>query len=96
MLSAVLEEGLPAAKVGAVLSSLNVPEGPAPASAFPAASVEVAAAIEIPTVPSPEQLESVTVLVEFPLPLTLLEQVAVPEALTVTLEDKSEILDAPV
>ena len=75
-------EGDPMLKVGAVLSSVKVLEGPAAAVEFPAASAAVADAIEIPIVPSPEQLESVTVLVAVPAPDTAAVHVAVPVALT--------------
>ena len=76
-------EGEPIETVGAVLSSVNVLEGPAAAAVLPAASEAEAAAIEIPTAPSPEQDESVTVRVLVPAPLTAAEQAAVPPALTV-------------
>ena len=76
-------EGALITNVGGVLSSTNVLEGPALNEALLEASVAVPEAIEIPIVPSPEQLESVTVRVEVPAPVTAAEQVAVPEVLTV-------------
>ena len=81
-LASVLE-GAPIETVGAVLSSINVVEGPAPAAKFEAASVAVPEAIVIPTVPSPVQEDSVTVRVLVPAPETAAEQLAVPVLLTV-------------
>ena len=46
------------------------------------------AAIEIPSVPSPEMLEMVTVRV-FPMPVTATEPVAVPVVFSVTLPAES-------
>ena len=89
-------EGDPIVNVGAVLSTLKVVEGPADAAEFPAASTAVSAAMEIPTVPSPVQLESVTVRVAVPIPLTAFEHVAVPVVLSVRSVPASEMLDAPV
>ena len=77
-------EGDPIASVGAVLSMLTVVDGPAPASAFPAASVAVAAATVIPTVPSPVHEERETVRVVEPVPETAKAQSAVPVLLSVT------------
>ena len=74
----MLADGALITKVGAVLSTLNVVEGPAPAALFPAASEAVAEASVIPTVPSPVQELNVTVRVEVPVPLTATEQSAVP------------------
>ena len=89
-------DGAPITKVGAVLSTLNADEGPELAAEFAAASVAVPAAIEIETVPSPEQLVSVTVLVDVPAPLTAFEQVAVPVVLSETLPDASVTELAPL
>ena len=76
-------EGAPITTVGAVLSSVNVVEGPAAAAVFPAKSLAEAAATEIPIVPSPEHDDKVTVRVEVPAPVTAAEQSAVPPLLTV-------------
>src|SRR5436190_1762464 len=54
---------------GAVLSTVNVVLGPAAGALFPAVSVAVPAAMEMPSVPSPVMLESVTVRV-LPVPVT--------------------------
>ncbi len=59
------------ATVGAVLSTVNVALGPAAGARFPAKSVAVPAAIEMPSVPSPVMPERVTVRVR-PLPVTLI------------------------
>ena len=76
-------DGDPILKVGTVLSSVNVVDGPALNDKLPEASLAVPAAIEIPTVPSPEQDDRVTVRVVVPVPLTAAEQVAVPVVLMV-------------
>ena len=89
-------EGDPIETVGAVLSSVNVLEGPAAAAVFPAESAAEAAAIEIPTAPSPEQDDNVTVRVAVPAPLTAAEQAAVPEALTVISALAKVTEEAPV
>ena len=75
---ALATDGAPIAKVGAVLLTLKVVEGPAPAAAFPAASEAVAEASVTPIVPSPVQDESETVRVDVPVPETAREQSAVP------------------
>ena len=82
-------------KVGAVLSTLNEVEGPTLAEVLPAASDADAAPIEIPTVPSPLQLDKVTVRELVPVPLTTAEQSAVPVLLSVTSELASVTLEAP-
>ena len=89
-------EGDPIDTVGAVLSSVNVLDGPAAAAVFPAASEAEAEATEIPTAPSPVHDERVTVRVVVPAPLTAAEQVAVPEALTVMSALASVTAVAPV
>ena len=94
-LASVLE-GDPIVTVGAVLSSVNVLEGPAAAAVFPAESEAVAAAREIPTAPSPEQDDRVTVRVAEPAPLTAAEQAAVPDALTVMSALAKVTAEAPV
>ena len=83
-------------KVGTVLSSVKVVDGPALKEELPDASVAVPEAIEIPIVPSPEQLERVTVRVEVPAPVTAAEHVAVPEVLSVISPLASVTADAPV
>ena len=93
---ALVTEGALITRVGAVLSSINVVEGPALREVFPAASDEVPEAIEIPMVPSPEQDDNVTVRVEVPVPLTAAEQVAVPDVLTVISPLASVTAEAPV
>ena len=77
-LLASLSEGEPMLKVGAVVSTLNVVDGPPAAAEFAAASVAVAAANEIPTVPFPVHELSETVRVDVPVPETAIEQSAVP------------------
>ncbi len=70
--------------VGGVLSTLKVPLGPAAEAVFPAVSEAVPAAIEMPRLPSPVMLESVTVRV-LPVPLTPIVAVAVPAGFNVIL-----------
>src|SRR5882724_11420631 len=72
------------ATVGAVLSTVKVVLGPAAGALFPAVSVAVPAAMEIPIVPSPVRLESVTVRV-VPVPVTAFAAVAVPVVFSVML-----------
>ena len=88
-------EGEPIETVGAVLSSTKVVDGPADAAVFPAASTAVAEAKLIPIVPSPEQLDKVTVRVEVPVPVTAAVQSAVPVLLTVTSLSASVTAVAP-
>ena len=76
------------AAVGAVLSTVNVVLGPAAGAVFPAVSVAVPAAMEIPRVPSPVMLESVTVRV-VPEPLTPIVALAVPVLFKVMLPGAS-------
>ena len=95
LLASVLE-GAPIAKVGAVLSSVKVVDGPAAAAVFPAASEAEAAAIVIPIVPSPEHDDRVTVRVEVPAPVTAAVQSADPVLLTVISPSASDTLEAPV
>ena len=89
-------EGGPIDRVGAVLSSVKVVEGPAAAVVLPEASTAVPDAMEIPMVPSPVHEESVTVRVDVPVPLTAAEQVAVPDVLTVISPLANVIEEAPV
>ena len=89
-------EGDPMLKVGAVLSSAKVDEALGAAAVLPAASEAVAEAKVIPIVPSPVQLESVTVRVELPAPLTAAVQSAVPVLLTLTSASASVTDEAPV
>ena len=63
---------------GPALSTVKVALGPAAGAEFPAASVAVPAAIDIPIVPLPVIPLIVTVLVLVPAPLTDTEPVAVP------------------
>ena len=93
---ALVAEGAPMASVGAVLSTLNVVDGPALAEVFPAASEAVADASEIPIVPSPVQDDKETVRVEVPVPETATEQSAVPVLLRVTSPTAAVTLVAPV
>src|SRR5438093_8033066 len=67
---------------GAVLSTVNGVLGPAAGAVLPGVSVAVPAAIEIPSVPSPVMLESVTVRVG-PVPVTPIDAVAVPVVFSV-------------
>ena len=76
-------EGDPSETVGAVLSTLNVLEGPALEAVLPARSEAVPEAKEIPIVPSPVQELRETVRVEVPVPLTATVQSAVPVLLSV-------------
>ena len=83
----MLTDGLPMAIVGAVLSTVKVVEADEAGAEFPARSVAVPAAIEIPNVPSPEILEIVTVRVvpepdtpTVPLAVPVLFKVILPEA----------------
>ena len=68
---------------GPVLSTVKVALGALAGAPFPAPSVAVPAANEIPKVPSPLILESVTNL-DTPAPLTLTVAFAVPVLLSVT------------
>ena len=79
----MLADGAETLIVGAVLSTVNVPLGPAAGARFPAVSLAVPAAIEIPKVPLPVMPEIVTVRV-VPLPVTPTEPLAVPVAFKVT------------
>ena len=65
----ILNDGLPMAIVGAVLSTVNVVEADEAGAEFPARSVAVPAAIEMPKVPLPVIPEIVTVRV-VPEPVT--------------------------
>ena len=67
---------------GAILSTVNVVLGPAAGAVLPAVSAAVAAASEMPSVPLPVMLVSVTVRV-VPLPDTPIEAVAPPLAFNV-------------
>src|SRR5205814_6226603 len=73
---------------GAVLSTVNVALGPAAGALFPAVSVAVPAAMEMPSVPSPVMLDSVTVRV-LPVPVTPIDAVAVPVVFSVILPTPS-------
>src|SRR6266513_1116476 len=64
------------------LSTVNVVLGPAAGAVLPAVSVAVPAAMEIPRVPLPVMLESVTVRV-VPLPVTAIDAVTVPVVFSV-------------
>ena len=76
--------------VGGVLSTANVPLGPAGPALFPTVSVAVPAAMEIPSVPSPVMPEIVTVLV-LPLPETPIVPVAPPVLFKVMFAGASEL-----
>src|SRR5213592_1562151 len=67
---------------GPPLSTVNVALGPAAGAVLPAVSVAVPAAIEMPSVPLPVMLESVTVR-GVPLPVTAIDAVAVPVVFSV-------------
>jgi hypothetical protein len=69
---------------GGVLSTVNVALGPAAAAVLPAVSLAVPAAIEMPSVPSPVILLSVTVRV-LPEPETPTVALAVPVEFSVIL-----------
>src|SRR5881396_3778908 len=73
---------------GPLLSTVNVALGPAAGAVLPAVSVAVPAAIEMPSVPSPVMLESVTVRV-VPVPVTAINAVAVPVVFSVILPTTS-------
>src|SRR5437667_3089610 len=62
---------------GPVLSTVNGVLGPAAGAALPAVSVAVPARMEIPSVPLPERLQSVTVRVRSE-PVTAIDASAVP------------------
>jgi len=81
--------------VGAVLSTVNVVDGPAAAALLPALSLAVDAAIDMPIVPSPVIDDTVTVRVEVPDPLTAAVPLAVPVLFNVTLPAASVTLSAP-
>ena len=68
---------------GSVLSTMKVVLGPAAAARFPAMSLAVPAASEMPSVPSPVIEPIVTVRV-LPAPLMLTVPLAVPVLLSVT------------
>ena len=77
------------------MSTVKVVLGPAPPAEFPAVSVAVPAAMEMPRVPSPVILEMVTVRLVVPLPDTDTEPVAVPVVLSVMLPAARVTLSAP-
>src|SRR5437773_2454723 len=81
--------------VGGVLSTVNVALGPAAAAWLLALSVAVPAVIEMPSVPLPVMLDSVTVRVVRPEPLTATVPVAPPLALSVTSVSASVTASAP-
>ena len=81
--------------VGAVLSTVKVPLGPAPAAEFPAVSEAVPEAIVIFSVPSPVILEMVTTLVDDPLPETAFDPAAFPVDVSVTFPAASVTAFAP-
>ena len=80
---------------GAVLSTVKVVLGPAAPAVFPAVSLAVPEAMEMPNVPSPLMLDSVTVRVD-PLPLTPTVAVAVPVVFNVTLPFARVIAFSPL
>jgi hypothetical protein len=85
-------DGAPMLIEGTVLSTLNVVLGPAAPAVLPAVSEAVPDAIEMPNVPSPVMLESVTVRV-VPEPVTLTDPaLADPVELTVILPVASVLL----
>ena len=81
---AVLGLGAPIVMTGAVLSTVNVALGPAAGAGFPPDVVAVPDASEIPSVPSPDMPEIVTVRVNVPEPDTPTVPVAVPVVFSVT------------
>lgn len=72
------ETGAETTTVGAVLFTVRMPLGPTAALVRRAVLVKTAAGRLMDTVPSPVQLERVTVRFAVPVPLTALLQVAVP------------------
>ena len=77
--------------VGAVLSTVNVVLALDAGAVLPAVSLAVPAAIEMPSVPSPEMLEIVTVRV-VPVPDTASVPVAVPVVFSVMFPVASVLL----
>src|SRR5437867_12004637 len=73
---------------GPVLSTTNVVLGPAAGAVLPAVSVPLPAAMEIPSVPSPVMLESVTVRV-VPVLDTPIDSLPLPVAFNVLSPDAS-------
>ena len=80
----IVADGALIVTVGGVLSTVKVLLGPAAGALFPAVSVAVPAAIEIPSEPSPVMPERVTVRV-VPLPVTAIDAVPVPVVFKVML-----------
>ena len=82
------------ATAGGVLSTVKVELGPAAGALLHVLSSAVPAAIEIPSVPSPEMLLTVTVRVVLPVPETLTTPLAVPVLLSVMFAALSETFSA--
>ena len=80
--------------VGAVLSTVNVADGPADGAWFPALSCAVFASNDMPSVPSPVIVDIVTVRVLLPVPLTATDPL-VPLLFNVTSPAASVIVSAP-
>ena len=81
---------------GAVVSTVAVALGPAAAARFPAKSFAVDPTIEMPTVPSPVNDDSVTVRVVVPVPEMAAVAFAVLVLFRVISALASEIASAPV
>jgi hypothetical protein len=89
-------EGAEIAAAGAVLSAVKAELGPPEVAKFPALSMAVPAAIDIPNVPSPVMADIVTIRVVFPVPVTATVQLAVPVLINVTLASDRVSESAPV
>ena len=88
-------EGSEMERVGAVLSTLKIAESVEADALFPAISEAVPGLKSIPTVPSPVQLDNVTVLSVEPVPSTSSSQLA-PAIFKLTSSAVSETKLAPV
>ena len=88
-------EGADMAIPGATESTVKVLDGLGASDKFPAASIAVFAAIEIPNVPFPVMPEIVTTLVVDPVPVTLTTPSAVPVLFNVIFALASEIDETP-
>ena len=83
--------------VGATVSTIKAALGPAPASVLPAESDDLAAVMDILTVPFPVQLERVTVGVDIvPFATLITPQFAPPVVVRVTSVLVRFIVSAPV
>ena len=78
----MLKEGAPIFTEGPELSTMNAADGPAAGARLPPLEA-LPAAMLMATVPSPVQVNNVTVRVVFPDPLTPFKQFAVPVVMRV-------------